>query len=148
MNRELCRSLHPSGTVISGHEGANWQCLLFPQKRTLPGASWMSALCQKWTLNPPIARHGIKRPVSWHAFEGVNTSVHELQPLWAQSFPLHIPDNRTLRPKSTQRRTTGRRPGNCGKQMGEWCCGFCDRHILLRIRQLPILSPEINCCLE
>ena len=36
--------------VISGHCITSVRCPLYPQKRTLPGASWMSALCQKRTL--------------------------------------------------------------------------------------------------
>ena len=32
--------------VISGHGGTNLRCPLFSQKRTLPNATWMSALCQ------------------------------------------------------------------------------------------------------
>jgi hypothetical protein len=36
--------------VISGHERVNLRCPLYPQKRTLTGDSWISALCQKQTL--------------------------------------------------------------------------------------------------
>ena len=28
--------------------------------------------------------------------------------------------------------------------MGGWCCGLCHGRILLRIEQLPVLSPAIN----
>ena len=43
-------------SVISGHDGANMRCPLYPQKRTLEGASWMSALCQKRTFHSETAR--------------------------------------------------------------------------------------------
>jgi hypothetical protein len=33
--------------VRSGHDGANFRCLFYPQKRTLPGGTWMSAKFQK-----------------------------------------------------------------------------------------------------
>jgi hypothetical protein len=36
--------------VKSRHRSASSQCPLFPQKRTLVGESWMSALCQKRTF--------------------------------------------------------------------------------------------------
>jgi len=31
--------------VKSGHDTVELRCLLYPRKRTLPGATWMSALC-------------------------------------------------------------------------------------------------------
>jgi hypothetical protein len=34
--------------VKSGHRNGSAECPLYPQKRTLLGTSWMSALCQKW----------------------------------------------------------------------------------------------------
>jgi len=36
--------------VKSRHEDLNSRCPLYPQKRTLSGDSWMSALCQKQTF--------------------------------------------------------------------------------------------------
>src|SRR6516165_2475656 len=34
----------------AGHETLKSRCPLYPRKRTLPGDSWMSALCQKQTF--------------------------------------------------------------------------------------------------
>jgi hypothetical protein len=38
--------------VKSGHDGAHLRCPLYPQKQTLLGDGWMSALCQKQTFRP------------------------------------------------------------------------------------------------
>jgi hypothetical protein len=95
--------------VRGGHDGANLQCPLCPQKRTLLSADSMSALCQKRTLPRATPKADIAEQTSWsytvHDDPGLARKIETMEMINFRTWMITCAARRALKPSLLRRRS-------------------------------------------